>query len=92
MNHNHSHHSHHHNSEKLSAREKEHCLKKLQSFKRSVRHFKKKCHSDEIFNMEVKRYFYDNFHGFERHWLRHHCPLFIRIRLYLMGVNIKKLH
>lgn len=86
------HHHHHHHSDKLSQEEKRHALKKLNSFIRSVRHFKKSCRTEEVFDMEVKRYFYDNFHGFERHWLRHHCPLMKRIKLYFMGVKISKLH
>lgn len=85
-------HHHHYFTEKLSHSEKQHVIKKLHSFMRSVRHFKKSCHSDEQYRMEVRRYFYDNFHGFERHWLRHHCPIMKRIKLYFMGVNIKKLH
>lgn len=98
--HHHSHHEdesnryhhHHYFSEKLSHSEKQHVIKKLHSFMRSVRRFKKNTHSEDQFHMEVRRYFYDNFHGFERHWLRHHCPIIKRIKLYFMGVNIKKLH
>jgi len=87
----HSHRSHHH-SEKLDKEEKRHAIKKLRSFIRAAKHFQKTCHSDSEFNMEVRRYFYDNFHGFERHWLRHHCPIIKRIKLLIIGVNIKKLH
>lgn len=98
--HHHSHHDdeskryhhHHYFSEKLSSSEKKHVMKKLQSFIRSIKRFKKNTHSDDQFQMEVRRYFYDNFHGFERHWLRHHCPIVKRIKLYFMGVNIRKLH
>ncbi len=85
-------HHHHYFSEKLSSSEKKHVIKKLRSFMRSVKRFKKNNHSDDQFHMEVRRYFYDNFHGFERHWLRHHCPIIKRIKLYFMGVNIRKLH
>lgn len=92
--HHHSHHSHHHShgSDKLTKGEKRHAIKKLRSFMRAVRHFKKSCHSDVEFQMEVRRYFYDNFHGFERHWLRHHCPIIKRIKLLFYGVNIKNIH
>mgnify|MGYP003291338151 CR=1 FL=1 len=89
--HHHSHHSHHH-SDELDKDEKRHAIKKLRSFMRATRHFKSSTHSDTEFQMEVRRYFYDNFHGFERHWLRHHCPIMKRIKLLLMGVNIRKLH
>ncbi|MCQ2243635.1 MAG: hypothetical protein MJZ32_05190 [Bacteroidaceae bacterium] len=79
-------------SNRLSKDEKRHVLKKFNSFMRVTRHYKKACGSDAEFDMEIRRYFYDNFHGFERHWLRHHCPILKRIKLLFMGVNISKLH
>lgn len=87
----HHHHHHHHHGYYEQDVNKKHVMKKMHSFLRAVKHYKGEC-SKEQFKMEVHRHFYDNFHGFERHWLRHHCPFIMQLRLLFLGVNIRKLH
>ncbi|MCF0193510.1 MAG: hypothetical protein HUK05_08915, partial [Prevotella sp.] len=77
----HSHHHHHHHHYEV---DKKQIKKKLKSFIHAVKHYKQETRGSQ-FKMEVHRYFYDNFHGYERHWLRHHCPIIERIKLLLLG-------
>lgn len=60
---------------------------KLKKYIKAMKYYHKRMPADML-KVESLRYYEDHFSYEERQYLKRHCPLIIRIRLWWLGANV----
>ena len=67
--------------------DKAHIRKKLDKFVSAMKYYHKTM-GGKMYDIEAHCYYEDHFSYEERQYLKRHCPLIIRFRLFMLGVHV----